>query len=366
MKRGFLNTDTTATSKSKDRVGTLRDYKAIPNHFRVEDRVGITKNSGTRYQGVPSPWGQQQRGVAAAAAVAGRSIPPVARHPNEDHQLWVRVTSSEPDDSMSDITACQSERTAPTCSMTDAPTTTSNAAPANDELSVASMPVVPLSNPPDERPSHTPHAENCTSSTTSTASLPNPFLGQPFLPTKTMGVPKAALSGWYGQKPRCHQLSKDQFVCWNDGGMPHQLKFTCIFVCPLTGELFASARYGDPDAYHVRRDSHTGADVVWYSKCVHMYIYVYMCVCVELASNPWIRVPSLLSHSLKLSLSLSLSPSPILLIIMITITIIPYRKKDDSRTWCCGSCLRLFQSSALLWHIDAIGSFGGRCTVPCC
>lgn len=82
-----------------------------------------------------------------------------------------------------------------------------------------------------------------------------------------MGVPKATLQSWYGQRPERHQVNKEQYVSWNDGGPPHALKFTCLFVCPLTGEIFPSARYGDSaDLYVVKADEKTGADVVWYSK----------------------------------------------------------------------------------------------------
>jgi hypothetical protein len=97
------------------------------------------------------------------------------------------------------------------------------------------------------------------------------FQGQPLLPSKTMGVPKAALNAWYGQKPEKIQLSKESFLIWNDGGMPHLQKFTCIFCCPLTGEVFASGRYGDPLLFDVQPDEATASDVVWYSKLLKLY-----------------------------------------------------------------------------------------------
>ena len=68
-------------------------------------------------------------------------------------------------------------------------------------------------------------------------SKPNPYAGQPWLPNKTLGVPKAALNVWYMQKPRSFQCSKDQYICWSDGGRAHETKFTCVFVCPLSGEF---------------------------------------------------------------------------------------------------------------------------------
>jgi hypothetical protein len=46
----------------------------------------------------------------------------------------------------------------------------------------------------------------------------------------------------------------------NDGGPPHALKWTSVFLCPSTGEVFASARYG-PEAQYVVRDG-----VAWFGK----------------------------------------------------------------------------------------------------
>ena len=94
----------------------------------------------------------------------------------------------------------------------------------------------------------------------------NPLAKQPWLPNKTMGVPKSALSAWYNQKPRHCQLSKDCFISWNNGGLAHQLKFTSVFVCPLTGEIFASGRYGETVEYKTSMDEGNGAEIVWYSE----------------------------------------------------------------------------------------------------
>jgi len=96
-------------------------------------------------------------------------------------------------------------------------------------------------------------------------SKPNPYAGQPWLPNKTLGVPKAALNVWYMQKPRSFQCSKDQYICWSDGGRAHETKFTCVFVCPLSGELFFSGEYGDSKYYTTVIDE-GGAKVVWYVK----------------------------------------------------------------------------------------------------
>ena len=88
-------------------------------------------------------------------------------------------------------------------------------------------------------------------------------------PITTAQAPKAALYQFYGRKPRRKQLSNDDYLVWNNGGRPHELKFTAIFHCPLTGELFPAARHGDPK-YYVSESmmNHLGqkVEVVWYTK----------------------------------------------------------------------------------------------------
>ena len=77
-------------------------------------------------------------------------------------------------------------------------------------------------------------------------------------------APKAALSAWYGIKPRSHQLSKNSFVTWNDHSMPHLLKYTSVFVCPLSGEVFWSGRHGSAASYEEGIDVQ-GRPIIWYS-----------------------------------------------------------------------------------------------------
>ena len=107
----------------------------------------------------------------------------------------------------------------------------------------------------------------------------NPFAGQPWLPVKTMGVPKAALNDWYMQKPRSWQCSNDQYITWNDGGMPHQMKFTCAFVCPLSGEVFLSGEYGTHKQYQVQEDALYGTKIVWYSEYIEVHCFDRKCIC---------------------------------------------------------------------------------------
>lgn len=106
-----------------------------------------------------------------------------------------------------------------------------------------------------------------------TARQPAPTMLPPPPVTATQAappaVPKAILYQFYGKKPRRKQLSNDDYFAWNNGGKPHELKFTAIFQCPLTGECFPSGRYGDPRFYEVKVvQNNYGADVeqLWYTK----------------------------------------------------------------------------------------------------
>lgn len=83
-----------------------------------------------------------------------------------------------------------------------------------------------------------------------------PFKSQPML----SNAPKAELLSWYSQKPRSVQITNECYITWNNGGMPHELRFTSVFVCPLSGELFLSGRYGDPESY----DIDPVTNIVWY------------------------------------------------------------------------------------------------------
>jgi hypothetical protein len=80
-------------------------------------------------------------------------------------------------------------------------------------------------------------------------------------------APKNALHSLYGRAPRRKVISQDHYFTWNDQGPPHELKWTGIFVCPLTGEVFCSGRFGDARYYSVTiNDDDNGSFVVWYTK----------------------------------------------------------------------------------------------------
>jgi hypothetical protein len=97
----------------------------------------------------------------------------------------------------------------------------------------------------------------------------NPFKGISFKLNKTSSVPKAALHSVYGRPPRRKVISQENYYTWHDSGPPHLLKFTSIFCCPLTGECFASGRYGDPAFYYQHSStsaSGSSAFITWYNK----------------------------------------------------------------------------------------------------
>ena len=181
------------------------------------------------------------------------------------------------------------------------------------------------------------------SSTSRTSHHPeNPFAGQPWLPVKTMGVPKAALNDWYMQKPRSWQCSNDQYITWSDGGMPHQMKFTCAFVCPLSGEVFLSGEYGNAKHYTVQHDAVHGIKMVWYSECI-------VSRCVYLSS---IYHQSIIYLTIDMCIYL-------LWISLTTTRFVRFSsQKDGSPAWSCLSGVRLHVIPSCLWYRVTIGSFG--------
>ena len=89
---------------------------------------------------------------------------------------------------------------------------------------------------------------------------------RPFLPS-CLDSPKNALTMWYGQRYKNFLQFKTNecFTTWDDGGKPHEVKFTSIFTCPVSGEHFISGKYGkERDVYVVVKDEKTNVDVFWF------------------------------------------------------------------------------------------------------
>jgi hypothetical protein len=89
---------------------------------------------------------------------------------------------------------------------------------------------------------------------------------RPFLPV-CLDSPKNALTMWYGQRYKNFLQFKTNecFTTWDDGGKPHEVKFTATFTCPVSGEHFASGKYGkERDVYVVVKDPTANVDVYWF------------------------------------------------------------------------------------------------------
>ena len=57
-------------------------------------------------------------------------------------------------------------------------------------------------------------------------------------------APKAELYSMYGKDRFRKALCAADYITWNNNGPPHNMRFTSVFVCPITGETFASGSYG--------------------------------------------------------------------------------------------------------------------------
>ncbi|CAB9510989.1 expressed unknown protein [Seminavis robusta] len=98
---------------------------------------------------------------------------------------------------------------------------------------------------------------------------PDPTVQQQQAPSSHATVPKHELYTFFGRKPRRKQLSNDDYMWWNNGAKPHELRFTAVFQDPLTGEVFHSGKYGDHKFYDVvKGTSLEGKEIemVWYTK----------------------------------------------------------------------------------------------------
>jgi hypothetical protein len=56
--------------------------------------------------------------------------------------------------------------------------------------------------------------------------------------------PKSELYTLYGTNPYHKVLRAADYITWTDNGPPHNMRFTSVFVCPVTGETFRSGGWG--------------------------------------------------------------------------------------------------------------------------
>ena len=246
MKRGFLNdnanvnVNVNVNPKSKDRQGLLLlrdDSKASkPNLFRSEDRVGVgtgTTAGGlvTKFNRGPSKWGVATtnnststtgttRTAGSTAASSASQQPPqgVLQQQQQQQQqqpCWTNSRTAAAHGTGMNDEQSHVETVPPSLTGTDIscmtfsqPSVGSHFSSDNTGTDMTTM--MTMMRDSQQNDTMLNMNINSRSNNMNNNNNNNPFAGEPLLPCKTTGVPKAALAGWYGQKPRSHQLSKNQ------------------------------------------------------------------------------------------------------------------------------------------------------------
>jgi len=84
-------------------------------------------------------------------------------------------------------------------------------------------------------------------------------------------APRAELYQYYNEKGLANeeaQRLKDYFITWSNDAKSHELKFTSIFTCPITGEHFACGNLKNGGGEVVVEDK-----TYWYSKLLSAFIH---------------------------------------------------------------------------------------------
>ena len=84
-------------------------------------------------------------------------------------------------------------------------------------------------------------------------------------------APRAELYQYYIEKGLANeeaQRLKDYFTTWSNDAKSHELKFTSIFTCPITGEHFACGNLKNGGGEVVVEDK-----TYWYSKLLSAFIH---------------------------------------------------------------------------------------------
>jgi hypothetical protein len=106
-------------------------------------------------------------------------------------------------------------------------------------------------------------------------------------------APRAVLYQFYIDKGLSNehaQKLKSYFTTWTNGAKSHELRFTCIFTCPVTGEHFASGNYRTAGSGINAVSGIPSCQAYWYSE----FRYNYLQVCTLILS-----VRSSLNYFLK-------------------------------------------------------------------
>lgn len=125
-----------------------------------------------------------------------------------------------------------------------------------------------------------------TEPTTVAPSVASSLSTQPTLPSGfIINDKKSCLREFYFKQHQISLVTKESYFTWPDpNGYGHCRRFTCVFVCPVTGEVFCTGKYGEKDTIKKRKDpltlemieerranyievldENTGANVVWFS-----------------------------------------------------------------------------------------------------
>ena len=83
-------------------------------------------------------------------------------------------------------------------------------------------------------------------------------------------APRAELYQYYIEKGLANeeaQRLKDYFTTWSNDAKSHELKFTSIFTCPITGEHFACGKLKNGGGEVIVEDK-----TYWYSKLLSAFI----------------------------------------------------------------------------------------------
>jgi hypothetical protein len=273
MQQNILTDDKKkAISKGSSKPGPLQDRGSLPPAYG-----GRTANSGFGGTSRRSP-GSNTMGGSLGKAASDWKLPPVSVSASEAEaslekgDIWKRSAT---------IPACTADSFTVTTSASTISTTdsTRQGMSASDSTTkfTTMQPETVYSMRHEQPETISVQTETTTAAPSISSSAGsgggshnniNPNKGTSFKLNKTSSVPKAALHSVYGRPPRRKVISQENYHTWHDSGPPHLLKFTSIFCCPLTGECFASGRYGDPAFYyqHSTRSTGSSAFVTWYNK----------------------------------------------------------------------------------------------------
>jgi hypothetical protein len=95
------------------------------------------------------------------------------------------------------------------------------------------------------------------------------FCNAPAKPFKVADVPMTAINAMYGKEEKIQVDAENCYYTWEIPGRPPQdRRFTAVFICPKSGELFLSGRwktYGETIAPLLDSSAADAVDLVWFT-----------------------------------------------------------------------------------------------------